>query len=69
MSNYYKRRMSLAGIDLASLTSDDLRGLVRKILESKIHGLSFSPYVEGQGKGEGPQDHGRCVARRRPGAQ
>ena len=51
MSNYYKRRMSLAGIDIASLTTDDLRGLVRKILESKIHGLSFSPYVEGQGPG------------------
>ena len=51
MSNYYKRRMSLAGIDIASLTTDDLRGLVRKILEAKIHGLSFSPYVEGQGPG------------------
>ncbi len=51
MSNYYKRRMSLAGIDIKSLTTEDLRGLVRKILESKIHGLSFSPYVEGQGPG------------------
>ena len=51
MSNYYKRRMSLAGIDIAALTTEDLRGLVRKILESKIHGLSFSPYVEGQGPG------------------
>ena len=51
MSNYYKRRMSLAGIDIASLSTDDLRELVRKILESKIHGLSFSPYIEGQGPG------------------
>lgn len=51
MSNYYKRRMSLAGIDVAALTTDDLRSLVRKILEAKIHGLSFSPYVEGQGPG------------------
>ena len=51
MSNYYKRSMSLAGIDIASLSTDDLRELVRKILESKIHGLSFSPYIEGQGPG------------------
>jgi exo-beta-1,3-glucanase (GH17 family) len=49
MSNYYKRRLSLAGIDVSNLSTDDLRALVRKILESKIHGLSFSPYIEGQG--------------------
>jgi len=29
----------------------DLRALVRKILEAKIHGISFSPYIEGQGPG------------------
>lgn len=51
MSNYYKRRLSLAGIDITTLSTDDLRALVRKILESKIHGLSFSPYIEGQGPG------------------
>ena len=51
MSNYYKRRMSLAGIDVSALTTQELTRLVRKILESKIHGLSFSPYVEGQGPG------------------
>jgi exo-beta-1,3-glucanase (GH17 family) len=51
MSNYYKRRLSLAGIDVSTLSTDDLRSLVRKIIESKIHGLSFSPYIEGQGPG------------------
>ena len=51
MSNHYKRRMSLAGIDLSTLTTEDLQNLVRKILEDKIHGLSFSPYIEGQGPG------------------
>jgi len=51
MSNHYKRRMSLAGIDLSTLTTEDLQSLVRKILEDKIHGLSFSPYIEGQGPG------------------
>jgi exo-beta-1,3-glucanase (GH17 family) len=43
--------MSLAGIDIAGLGVDDLRKLVREILEQKIHGLSFSPYIEGQGPG------------------
>ena len=51
MSNHYKRRLSLAGIDISTLSTDDLRALVRKILEDKIHGLSFSPYIEGQGPG------------------
>jgi exo-beta-1,3-glucanase (GH17 family) len=43
--------MSLAGIDIASLSSKDLRSLAKKILDAKIHGLSFSPYLEGQGPG------------------
>ena len=51
MSNLYKRKMSLAGINVAGLSETDLRSLVRKILDAKIHGISFSPYVEGQGPG------------------
>ena len=51
MSNYYRRKMTLAGIDIASLSEEDLRALVRKIVEDKIHGICFSPYVEGQGPG------------------
>jgi len=51
MSNYYQRTLSLAGIQVADLSVEDLRSLVRKILEAKIHGISFSPYVEGQGPG------------------
>ena len=51
MSNYYKRRMSLTGIDLSSYSVDALRSLVREILDAKIHGICFSPYVEGQGPG------------------
>lgn len=51
MSNQYKRRLSLAGINTSTLSTDDLHALVRKILEDKIHGLSFSPYTEGQGPG------------------
>lgn len=51
MSNLYQRKLSLAGIDVSGLSLDDLRALVRQILEAKIHGLCFSPYVEGQGPG------------------
>ena len=51
MSNYYKRKMSLAGIDLSTYSTADLRALVREILQTGIHGLSFSPYIEGQSPG------------------
>ena len=51
MSNHYKKTLSLAGIDFSGLSVTDLRALVRKILEGKIHGICFSPYVEGQGPG------------------
>ncbi len=51
MSNLYQRKMSLAGIDMSGLSVDELRALVREILDAKIHGLCFSPYVEGQGPG------------------
>lgn len=51
MSQYYKRKMSLAGINPAAYTDDELRALVAELLKSKIHGLSFSPYTAGQGPG------------------
>ena len=51
MSNIYQRKMSLAGINVSGLSAVELRSLVLKILENKIHGICFSPYVEGQGPG------------------
>jgi len=51
MSNPYQRKMSLAGIDISGLSVDDLRALVREILDAKIYGLCFSPYVVGQSPG------------------
>ena len=51
MSNPYQRKLSLSGLDLSSMTTDELRALVRKILEAGIHGISFSAYSEGQGPG------------------
>ena len=52
MSNLYqKRSMSLAGINLSGYSETELRELVQQILDAKIHGISFSPYIEGQGPG------------------
>lgn len=51
MSNLYQRRLSLSGINAADMSIEDLRSLVRRMLDAKIHGISFSPYVEGQGPG------------------
>ena len=51
MSNLYQRRLSLGGINVGGLSASNLRSLLRQILEARIHGISFSPYVEGQGPG------------------
>ncbi len=51
MSRQYQRTAPLVGVDFSQYSTDDLRALVRKILDAKIHGISFSPYVEGQGPG------------------
>jgi len=45
---YTNRHKSLVGVDITKYTVDELKALVRDILENKIHGLCFSPYVEGQ---------------------
>lgn len=49
--NKYDKFESLAGIDITGQSTEDLNALVKKVLDNKIHGLSFSPYVEGQGPG------------------
>ena len=51
MSNLYKKTLSLTGINSAHLPIDELKGIVGDLLSNKIYGLSFSPYVEGQGPG------------------
>ncbi|MDH3619688.1 MAG: glycosyl hydrolase family 17 protein [Gammaproteobacteria bacterium] len=51
MSNAYQRRLSLTGVKTAELNENQLRSLVKNIFESGIHGLCFSPYIDGQGPG------------------
>ncbi|MEM9171191.1 MAG: glycosyl hydrolase family 17 protein [Pseudomonadota bacterium] len=48
---YQQRRRSLSGIQSANLDDAQLRALIGELLDAGIHGLSFSPYVEGQGPG------------------
>jgi exo-beta-1,3-glucanase (GH17 family) len=47
----HKYNKRLSGINIAAYSDEQLRALVRDILEEKIFGISFSPYVEGQGPG------------------
>jgi exo-beta-1,3-glucanase (GH17 family) len=45
------RKMALAGTDFSTASTLDLVSVFRKILGQKIHGITFSPYTEGQGPG------------------
>ncbi|MFT4724391.1 MAG: glucan 1,3-beta-glucosidase, partial [Colwellia sp.] len=51
MSSKYNKHMSLAGMNLGHSSREDLQSAVTGVLENKIHGISFSPYTEGQGPG------------------
>ncbi len=51
MSKKYNKYMSLAGVNFFNLPIEELQQTVDAILEKKIHGICFSPYVEGQGPG------------------
>ena len=41
----------LAGIDFSSLSHADSVSMMKKILDNKIHGISYSPYMDGQAPG------------------
>ena len=45
------RKLALAGTDFSTASTMDLVSVFRKILGQKIHGITFSPYTEGQGPG------------------
>lgn len=51
MSNRYTPQQSLAGIDIGSYSIEQLKSLVAAILNRKIHGICFSPYIAGQEPG------------------
>ena len=49
--------MALAGTDFSTASTMDLVSVFRKILGQKIHGITFSPYTEGQGPGTQIGEH------------
>ena len=51
MGREHRRNKTLAGIDVSTYTAHELKAIVRDILAEKIHGITFSPYLEGQGPG------------------
>ncbi len=52
MSNRKKKYMSISGMNVINLPEDELKAKARTILDEKIHGISFSPYGEGQKPGD-----------------
>lgn len=51
MSSKGNRSGQLSGIDISQFSADELRQKVADMLDNKIHGISFSPYIEGQEPG------------------
>ena len=51
MSGQYHTNKHLAGIDFSMLSAEECVSLFNSILERKIHGIAFSPYMDGQGPG------------------
>lgn len=43
--------IALAGVDFSALSEDDLKSMYHAIRETGLHGISFSPYIEGQEPG------------------
>ena len=52
MGRRIDKELSLLGFDVNALSDKDLATVARKILESKIHGLCFSPYSDDQKPGD-----------------
>ncbi|WP_371192687.1 glycosyl hydrolase family 17 protein [Glaciecola sp. SC05] len=51
MSSKGYQFMSLSGMNVLDKSSTELEALTQTILKNQIHGISFSPYTEGQGPG------------------
>ena len=51
MSGQYHTNKHLAGIDFSRLSAEQRVALFNNLLERKIYGIAFSPYMDGQGPG------------------
>ena len=52
MSSRGHRVMSLAGEDFRKRSNQDIVSQFNEILDGGVHGMCFSPYLEGQGPGD-----------------
>ena len=52
MSYKPERFLTLASIDYAGKSEEEIRILCQEVLKNGMHGLCFSPYVEGQQPGD-----------------
>lgn len=52
MSYRIDKIRSLAGLNLEEKTTKGLQHIFKRVLKNGMHGLCFSPYVEGQGPGK-----------------
>lgn len=48
MSNPYNRKLALSGVGSDQLSEPELSRLVKQIVDDGMHGLAFSPYMDGQ---------------------
>ena len=52
MSYRKEKHLSLSGFNQRNNSTKDLQEIAQSALESKIHGLCFSPYDQGQNPGD-----------------
>ena len=52
MSSKAEKLLSLAGVSYEGATTESLKELFRKVLSGGMHGIGFSPYIEGQKPGD-----------------
>lgn len=52
MSVRYEKMMSLTGVEISNKSKEELEFLFKKVLDTGMHGLCFSPYEEGQQPGD-----------------
>ncbi|MDZ7647312.1 MAG: glycosyl hydrolase family 17 protein [Cytophagales bacterium] len=52
MSSKAEKLLSLAGVSYEGATTESLKELFTKVLRAGMHGIGFSPYIEGQKPGD-----------------
>lgn len=48
MSNPYNRKLALSGLDMSRIDEPSMGSIIEEVVTDKLHGLAFSPYVDGQ---------------------